>query len=548
MRTGSRRRDGHGLVLRAARPDPRVRERGDEALDRVLELERALLPQQHRRHRRDRLRHRVDAKQRVALTGGRPRRRAARPWRRARPRRRARSRPGSRAACPRPRSAGSCGRCGQALRIEACLRGVDLDVEHGRHVPKLSPTAPGLIAASTIRRRARMRACCWLRPCWCFPRRPRGPLPPRAADAWCRAGRLGDIRRGRALGGQHQRRLVAHRRARLDRLLRQRRAREAIPGCHRSKSAEVHIGDGVHSRVNLACSGARTSSRVSRRQVQARHRLLQRGGNKGQALALQELAATDKNIKAVVVLIGANDYGFADIVQTCVTDWLTSPSWWKNYCQRRLEHDRDVLGREHHREHQHRARRVQPRQAGDGHRGLHGRVQVRDPRPDLLRAAPARLRHPLRRDRASRARRSAAAASGTGTPTGRATPSSTRSTARSATPSRACGNVPVLDMAEALAGRKLCENTVGLLEEKGVANWRSPAPSTRPSGCTRSARSPRSSRPTSCRRTRTRTTGASWRCATASGRRTTAARRAAARARAASGSNGKGEPNMSLGR
>src|SRR4051812_45021442 len=38
-------------------------------------------------------------------------------------------------------------------------------------------------------------------------------------------------------------------------------AGEAIPGCHRSKSAEVHIG-GVKS-VNLACSGARTSSRVS---------------------------------------------------------------------------------------------------------------------------------------------------------------------------------------------------------------------------------------------------------------------------------------------
>jgi len=34
-----------------------------------------------------------------------------------------------------------------------------------------------------------------------------------------------------------------------------------------------------------------------------------------------------------VVLIGANDYGFADIVQACVTDWLTSPSWWRNYRQ-----------------------------------------------------------------------------------------------------------------------------------------------------------------------------------------------------------------------
>ena len=33
-------------------------------------------------------------------------------------------------------------------------------------------------------------------------------------------------------------------------------------------------------------------------------------------------------------------------------------------------------------------------------------------------------------------------------------------------------NVSLLEMTEALSGRKLCENTVGLLEEKGVANWR----------------------------------------------------------------------------
>src|SRR4051794_19173966 len=35
---------------------------------------------------------------------------------------------------------------------------------------------------------------------------------------------------------------------------------ESTPGCHRSKSAEVHIG-GVQS-VNLACSGARTYTRT----------------------------------------------------------------------------------------------------------------------------------------------------------------------------------------------------------------------------------------------------------------------------------------------
>ena len=37
---------------------------------------------------------------------------------------------------------------------------------------------------------------------------------------------------------------------------------ESTPGCHRSKSAEVHIGDGVKS-ANISCSGARTYSRIS---------------------------------------------------------------------------------------------------------------------------------------------------------------------------------------------------------------------------------------------------------------------------------------------
>src|SRR3954452_20912327 len=107
---------------------------------------------------------------------------------------------------------------------------------------------------------------------------------------------------------------------------------ESTPGCHRSKSAEVFIGDGVQG-VNLACSGARTYSRFSDGDFKPGIAFYNSGGYKGQAQALQDLAGTNKNIKAVVVLIGANDYGFADIVQSCVTDWLTSPSWWKNYCQ-----------------------------------------------------------------------------------------------------------------------------------------------------------------------------------------------------------------------
>src|SRR3954468_7936231 len=108
---------------------------------------------------------------------------------------------------------------------------------------------------------------------------------------------------------------------------------ESTPGCHRSRSAEVHIGGGV-TGVNLACSGARTYTHFSGSDFKPGIDFYNSGAYKGQAQALKEYAHLHPAaIKAVVVLIGANDYGFADIVQTCVTDWLTSPSWWKNYCQ-----------------------------------------------------------------------------------------------------------------------------------------------------------------------------------------------------------------------
>jgi len=84
---------------------------------------------------------------------------------------------------------------------------------------------------------------------------------------------------------------------------------ESTPGCHRSKAAEVHIGDGVKS-VNLACSGARTYTRFSDGAFKPGIDFYSNGAFKGQALALQEYAASN-NVKAVVVLIGANDYGFS---------------------------------------------------------------------------------------------------------------------------------------------------------------------------------------------------------------------------------------------
>jgi hypothetical protein len=108
---------------------------------------------------------------------------------------------------------------------------------------------------------------------------------------------------------------------------------ETIHGCHRSKAAEIKIGGGVAS-ANLACSGARTYTQPfsSGNDFKPGLDFYDDGaGHIGQAKALQQYAASH-NVKMVVALIGANNYGFADIVQTCVEDWLLSPSWWPDYC------------------------------------------------------------------------------------------------------------------------------------------------------------------------------------------------------------------------
>jgi len=106
---------------------------------------------------------------------------------------------------------------------------------------------------------------------------------------------------------------------------------ETINRCHRSKSSEAYIGGGV-SGLNLACSGARTSTFTdSDGNFKPGLDFYNSGGQQGQALMLQNFAGTH-NVKMVVVSIGGNDFNFASIVQTCVTDFLTSPTWWKDYC------------------------------------------------------------------------------------------------------------------------------------------------------------------------------------------------------------------------
>jgi hypothetical protein len=248
---------------------------------------------------------------------------------------------------------------------------------------------------------------------------------------------------------------------------------ESTPGCHRSKSAEVHIGGSVTS-VNLACSGARTYTRFSDGDFKPGIDFYNSGGYKGQAQALQEYASTHDNIKAVVVLIGANDYGFADIVQACVTDWLTSPSWWKNLCQ----DDSSIASK-------FTAANIDA--VTNSVRAAFGRVKAAMdhagytdtvPRYKILAqtySAPLPLSSALRYPETGFTRQTVGGCGVWNSDANWArntvvnTFNDTVRTAVAGMP-----NVEVLDMVGALYGRRLCENTVGLLEEQGVSSWQTP--------------------------------------------------------------------------
>jgi hypothetical protein len=114
--------------------------------------------------------------------------------------------------------------------------------------------------------------------------------------------------------------------------------KEAIPGCHRSKSAEIFIRGAVKSK-NLACSGARTYSWFKTTtkhfkpgidfENKAFGEPLEKGGDcpiaqcEGQALQLEQFAKKHE-VKMIALSIGGNNFGFAPIGAACVSDWLLS--------------------------------------------------------------------------------------------------------------------------------------------------------------------------------------------------------------------------------
>lgn len=179
----------------------------------------------------------------------------------------------------------------------------------------------------------------------------------------------------------------------------------------------------------------------------------------------------------VVVLIGANDYGFAAIVQQCVEDWLLSPSWWPNYCN----DDSSIRARLT-------ASNIAAITANVAAAFQRLRTAMRnagyaDDAWTLLAqtySSPIPNGTGFRYPQSGFTRqtvggcglwnRDADWANGTVVPT--LNGSITNGAAQSG-----LTNVRVLDARNALVGHRLCERTDGLLEERGIPTWQSPAPS-----------------------------------------------------------------------
>ena len=248
---------------------------------------------------------------------------------------------------------------------------------------------------------------------------------------------------------------------------------EAIPGCHRSKAAEVHIG-GVNS-LNLACSGARTYTQTG---TNFKPGLDWYNGpaGKGQVLQLQEFAAAN-DVDAVTILIGANNFGFADIVQTCVTNWLTSPSWWKNYCY----DDSSISNR-----FTNAAVEARTNEVAGAIKNVSIAMTNAGYTPDEYTIIAQTYWSPIPRGSQFRYAESGWTRQSVGgcgvwnrdadwandTAVVKMNQAMVNGAARSGVT-----NFVVLDMSASLNGHRICEKNVGLLEEKGISNWTSPGAS-----------------------------------------------------------------------
>jgi hypothetical protein len=244
---------------------------------------------------------------------------------------------------------------------------------------------------------------------------------------------------------------------------------EVINRCHRSAAAEVYTG--VVNGYNLACSGAKTSTFTDGNgYFKPGLDFYNSGGQQGQALMLQTFAATH-NVKAIAVSIGGNNFNFGSVVQSCVTDFLGSPSWWPDYCN----DDSSVTAN-------FTSSNITAQTTAIKNGLLNLRTAMRnagyaDGSWSLVvqdYESPLPTSGGMRYSQSGYTRQSTGGcgfwdndlnwANNSALPT-------INNSVKNAASQAAVANTKVLELQSAFNGRRLCENTVGLIEEKGLAGW-----------------------------------------------------------------------------
>ncbi len=243
---------------------------------------------------------------------------------------------------------------------------------------------------------------------------------------------------------------------------------EQISGCHRSKSAEVYIGGGVNG-VNFACSGATTSTSDGS-SFKPGLDFYSSGTKQGQALMLQNFAATH-NVKMINISIGGNNFNFASVVQDCIEDFLLSPSWWKDYCNDDSSVTSNFTSANISAQTtaiKNAILNIKTAMANAGYSASQYTLVVQD------------YESPIPNGSAFRYSESGYTRQSTGgcgfwnndANWANATALPTINTAvKNAASATGLSNVKILELQSAFNGRRLCENTVGLLEEKGLSSW-----------------------------------------------------------------------------
>lgn len=247
---------------------------------------------------------------------------------------------------------------------------------------------------------------------------------------------------------------------------------ETINRCHRSKSAEAFIGGGVNG-LNLACSGAETATSNGDNFKPGLDFADYGAGKQGQAKMLQQFATTHR-VGMVVVSIGGNDFNFADVVTSCVADFLASPTWWKDYCYDdssvRANFTSSNVAAVRARI-SGALRNVATAMRNAGYADNQWTLLVQTYPSPIPRGSGFRYAESGYTRQSTGGcgfwNKDADWANDTALPT-------INGAVRGAVTDSGLGNTRILELSSAFNGRRLCENTVGLYEERGIASWTTP--------------------------------------------------------------------------